>query len=86
MLGVLRCFVQLLILHQHDSDCQIKEEERADDYAQDEVHYNEPGSVSILVNIHDLGPTFHGDALKDSQEGGANVVEVREAIVQLVDV
>jgi hypothetical protein len=86
VLGVLLGLVQLLILHQHNSDGQIEEEERADDYAKDKVHHHEPGGVSVLVDIHDLGPPFHSDTLENGQECGANVVKVREAVIQLVDI
>ena len=65
----------LLELHKHNSDCQVEQEERADDDAQDEIDLDEPRSVDILENVHDLGPTFHCDALENGKECGADVVK-----------
>ena len=40
--------------------------------------------VDVLVDIHNLGPAFHGDALEDGQESGDDVVEVGEAPIKLI--
>ena len=67
--------IQLLILHEHDCNGQIEQEERADHDTKHEVNLHEPGRVGVLVNVHDLGPALHGDALEDSQKCEAYVVE-----------
>ena len=41
-------------------------------------------NIDVLVDIHDLGPAFHGDALENGQESGDNVVEVGEAPIKLI--
>ena len=66
MLGVLLRLIKLLILHKHDSNGKVEQEETANDDTKDKVHNNEPGGIGVFENIHDLSPPFHGDSLKDS--------------------
>ena len=40
--------------------------------------------VDVLVDVHNLGPAFHGDALKNGQEGRDDVVKVGEAPIELI--
>jgi len=86
VLGVSLVFVKLLVLHEHDRDCQIEQEERTYYHTHDEVHLHEPSCIRVFVNVHDLGPALHSDALEDSEEGACNIVKVGDAVVQLVDV
>jgi hypothetical protein len=66
MLGVLLRLIKLLILHKHDSNGKIEQEETANYDTKDKVHNYKPGCIGVLENVHDLSPPFHGDALKNS--------------------
>ena len=81
--GVRISLLQLIVLHQHDCDSEIEEEETTDDDAAHEIERHEYIVCNVLEDIHYCGPALHRDALEDCDEGVAKVVEVGYAIVQL---
>ena len=64
----------------YDSQGQVEQEKLADvDHGHKEPQYLP--SVDLLVEDHDLTPTFKGDALKDCEHGPEDVVEIGHIIV-----
>ena len=82
MLRIRSRFVQLLVFHKHYGDCQVQEEERANQDAHNKVKVHEPWLVCVHVNIHDLCPPFHSNALENGEKSVEYVVEVNKAVVE----
>ena len=66
----------------NDSQCQVEEEERADE---DEGNEEEEGprGVGLLVHDHDFTPAFERDTLEHIKESPEDIVEVRDIIVRI---
>ena len=62
---VLLIFIQLFILHKHNSNCQIKQKEGAYNDTEDEEKANKPCVERILKKVHDFGPALHSNALEN---------------------
>ena len=67
--AVLVFFVVFLILKQHNGDCEVQNEERAHDNAQQEIDLYEPDGIGVLKHVGHINPAFQGDALENGQEG-----------------
>ena len=86
VLGVRLGLIKLLVLHEHDRDGQVEQKERANNDAHDEVGDDKLFHIDVLVDVHDLGPSFHCDALENGQEGVDNIVEVGQAPIELIEI
>ena len=85
MLRLRLILVKLLVFHEHDCYRQVQEEERADDDAGCKVEVDEPPKIRILIDVHNLCPALHGDALENGKESSQAIVEVRDSIVEFFD-
>ena len=73
------CFRILII---DDCECQIEEEEGADENESCEEEKYER-RIGLLVHDHDIRPTLKRDALEDIQKGPKDVVKVRYIVVRV---
>jgi hypothetical protein len=62
---VILALVNLLILHQHESNCQVKDKKRANPNADYEKRVYENAVVNVLVDVHYPGPAIHSGANED---------------------
>ena len=62
---VLLIFIQVWILHKHNSNSQIQQKEGAYNDTEDEEKVHEPCVEHILKEVHDFRPALHSDALEN---------------------
>jgi len=78
--------VQFFVLGKHDGDGHVEQEQRAHDHAADKVEDHDQLVVGVHVDVHDLGPALHRDALEDRQERESDVVETSYSPVEFLHV
>lgn len=78
--------VQLFVLVEHDCNCHVEKEEGANHHAANAVKDHYEPLVGVHVDVHDLSPAFHSDALENSQECETYVVEISYSPVKLLHI
>lgn len=79
-------FINLIILHQHGSNCQIKDEKCANPNTRYEEKVHESWRVKLLVHVHDFGPPIHCRHDENGHEGAPDVIKVCDAVVEILNV
>ena len=51
-------FINIFVFQEHDSNCQIENEERADNDTEQEVDVHKGSRISIFIDICDINPAF----------------------------
>ena len=59
---------KLIVFQKHNGNCQIQNEERANDNAKEEVDIHNPANVSISIYICYVYPALKGNTLEDCEE------------------
>lgn len=85
---VLNKLVQLVLLEldeggDDDSQDQVEHEEGAKDDDKSKVNGSNCWNICIHNVVEDGGPAISGDHIEDCQQGGANVVKVEDAVLDL---
>jgi hypothetical protein len=84
MMDVSLRLIKFVILVQHDCNCKIDQEERANNDTCHKIYCSDKGLVSIHHHVHYLRPTFKSDALEDCQESVDKVIKVGDSKVNFI--
>ena len=77
------CFVYLREVLKHDGDCEVEDKKRTDNDDQREVKTSEPRRISILHQIHYIGPALQRGTLEDSKQCKADIIEISKTVVEV---
>ena len=71
-----RLISDFVIFHDHLSNCQVQDKERANNYAGDKVDDREALRASTLVEVHHWCPPIHSHYLENSKQSKPDVVKI----------
>lgn len=80
MLILLVVIVNLIILHQHESDGQIEDKECTYPHNDQKVDADKRRGVDLLKKVHDHVPSLQGRTNEDCQQGVPDMVKVSVSI------